>query len=474
MRITTHQLAEQALEAGFAAIVKQFDLPREFPAAVLAEADQAIAAFRRDPLRGDQGPRRDATQIPLVTLDPPTSTDLDQAFYIERKGDLLVLHYALADVAAFVPLGGAIEREAWNRGVTIYGLANKIPLYPTSISQRAASLLPDGPRPAILVSVAIDVAGGLKLLEVERVLCASRAKLGYPTVNLADLPNLEDFANRMWIAEAQRGSKRFQFPEQEVITDTTAPGGVRLELRTPLYSEEVNSALSLAVNMAIAEQFKDARMGLFRTMDEPSPRAIERLRLEAHALQIDWQPGVPLHAMLRHLDPNQLIHKRFLLMVRRAGGRAGYAVFSEQDNPWHAAIGAAYVHATAPMRRLADRYVLELAYQIAKGETKHDSLRSTLEALPAAMASGGGRAKAVEQAVTDLIEAVSLQHRIGEVLRAEVVDSNSKIVQTLDSAIRSRAAKLPASVSDGEIVSVRIDEADPVQRRVVLTAVRDK
>ncbi len=471
MRITTQQSAEQALESGFSAIIKQFELPQEFPMDVLTEAEQAIESFRRDPLSGSNEARRDATEIPFVTLDPPTSTDLDQAFYIEKNQDHLILHYALADVAAFVPQGGAIEREAWSRGVTIYGLANKVPLYPTSISQQAASLLPDGPRPAILVRVAIDAEGCITLLGVERVLCSSREKLAYSSVNLAQLPHLEDFANRMWIAEAKRGSKRFQFPEQEVIADRSSPGGVRLELRTPLYSEEVNSALSLSVNIAIADLFKTAHTGLFRIMDEPTPRALDRLRLEAHALQIDWPADMPLEQLMRRLEPSDMVHKRFLLMVRRAGGRASYAVYSEKNAPWHAAIGAAYVHATAPMRRLADRYVLELAYRLSNGLSIPVSLDTALRELPAVMASGSGKARAVVQAVIDLIEAVSLQHRIGEVLKAEVVDADSKIVQTLDSAIRSRAAELPPSVNDGDIVWVRIDEADPVHRRVALTSV---
>jgi exoribonuclease R len=471
MRITTQQLAERALESGFAAIIKQFSLPQEFPTAVLAEAEQAIHLFHENPLQLSDGRRRDATDIPLVTLDPATSTDLDQAFHLEKENDSLILHYALADVAAFVPSSGVVEREAWNRGVTIYGLANKIPLYPITISQRAASLLPDGPRPAILVSVAIDTVGGLTLRRVERVLCASRAKLAYPTVDLTKLPHVEEFAERMWIGEEKRGSKRFQFPEQEVIADSNAAGGVRLELRTPMYSEEVNSALSLAVNMAIAEQLKLSRVGLFRIMDEPTERAIERLRLEAHALKIQWPADQPLPALLRRLELDNMVHKRFSLLVRRAGGRASYAVFSDHKVPWHSAIGASYVHATAPMRRLADRYVLEMAYRLANGQSISNGLHASIEALPAAMASGTGRAKAVEQAVVDLIEAVSLQHRIGEVLKAEVVDAESKIVQTFDSAIRSRAAMLPAKVASGDIVCVRIDEADPVQRRVLLTAV---
>ena len=471
MRITTQQLAEQALESGFAAIAAQFNLPQDFPSPVLNEAEEAIKQFYDHPWGDSAGNRRDATDLPLVTLDPPTSTDLDQAFFLEREGDALLLHYALADVAAFVSAGGLIEREAWNRGVTIYGLASKIPLYPTAISQHAASLLPDGPRPAILVVVSIDSGGGLTLRKVERVICASRAKLAYPTVKLADVAYVEEFADRMWLGEAKRGAQHFQFPAQEVIVDSEAPGGVRLELRTPLYSEEVNSALSLAVNMAIADQLKEARVGLFRVMDEPAMRAIDRLRLEAHALKIEWPPDQPLHALLQRLEPDNLIHKRFSLMVRRAGGRASYAVYSDGKAPWHSAIGASYVHATAPMRRLADRYVLDLSHRLANGHPIPEALKSTINSLPAVMASGSGRAKVVEQAVIDLIEAVSLQHRVGEILKAEVVDADSKIIQTFDSAIRSRAAKLPAAVSNGDIVYVRIDEAEPVRRKVVLTAV---
>ncbi len=85
------------------------------------------------------------------------------------------------------------------------------------------------------------------------------------------------------------------------------------------------------------------------------------------------------------------------------------------------------------------------------------------------MSAGEGKAKGVDRALIDLIEVVSLQDRIGEVLEAEVVDADLGIVQTHDSAIRSRAAQL-GNVSNGDIVRVRIDKADLATRHVVLTA----
>ncbi|MFO0941010.1 MAG: RNB domain-containing ribonuclease [Pirellulales bacterium] len=469
MRIRTDKSCEQVLQYGFRSISEQFHLPRGFSDQVDAEAKLAAARLS-DPSKWLGGPRADMTQLPFVTLDPASSTDLDQAFCIEADGPELVLHYALADVAALIDDGGLIDQEAWSRGVTIYGLAEKVPLYPVQISQHAASLLPDGPRPAFLVDVAIDVAGQLNLRSIQRVICASRAKLAYDSVNVEQLSEFREFARRMELNEIKRGAMRFQFPEQEVQADVNSPGGVRLDLRTPLESEQMNATLSLSVNLAIAELFLEAKTGLFRVMEEPEERAIKRLRLEAHALGIDWPESQSLHSLMQSLDQEKMDHKRFLLTARRAGGRAGYAEFNDARKPWHFAVAASYVHATAPMRRLADRYVLELAFRIANQLPVTDALTDALHRLPPLMDRTGSRAKSVAQAVIDLIEAVSLQHRIGEILDAEVVDADSKIVQTVDSAIRSRVAALPP-VRDGDTVKVRIDAADPVQRKILLTAV---
>lgn len=470
-RLSIRQQAEQLLATGIATIKQEFDLPQQFPAEVVAQVELAKPGMR-NPTSWLGGARVDRTQIPFVTLDPAESTDLDQAFHLEKLQDDIVLYYALADVAAFVPAESGLEREAWNRGVTLYGLADKIPLYPREISQQAASLLPDGPRPTMLITVAIDPSGQLRLINIQRAICRSRAKLDYATVDVSRIDHLEEFAQRMFDSEAKRGALRFYFPEQEVVADSSAPGGVRLDVRAPVLSERVNAALSLAVNMAIAKLFMQAETGLFRVMPEPEAKSLKRLKYEAHALGIGWLETESLRDLLGRLQPDNLIHRRFMLTVRRAGGRANYATYSNQPSPWHFAISAPYVHATAPMRRLADRYVLEAAYRLHHRLTIPTERSLQLSLLPKVMARCEGRARSVSGAIIDLLEAVSLQSRLGEILKAEVVDASAKIVQTLDSAIRSRAANLPA-VNDGDIIRVRIDQADPVKRKVLLTAVTD-
>ena len=458
MRI--HKDAQRALKLGIDSIVEQFQLPRSFSPEIESEAARASSGFQLQ-----DGNRRDLTGLPFVTLDPATSTDLDQAFYLEEDGESIVLYYALADIGAFARHNGLIAQEAWKRGVTIYGIEGKIPLYPKSLSQRAASLLPEGPRPAILVTVSIAKDGTLHLQGVESIYCSSRAKLAYDAIDIRNYPLLKAFAERMWLNDLSRGAMRIDSPQQEVIADETAPGGVRLELRSRLYSEVVNSALSLAVNIALGELLRNAEVGLFRTMDTPNENAIRQLRRSAHAFGIEWHLAESLYDLQRRLDPNNTSHQRFLLETRRSGGRASYEIFSSKKKPWHSAIAATYVHATAPMRRLADRYVLDLALLIANRKTVPESLIEVISLLPESMQRSENRANGVDRAVIDLIEAVSLQHRIGEVLDAEVVDADAGIVQTQQGAIRARASNLPLC-NHGDKVKVRIEEANPAKRRV--------
>jgi exoribonuclease R len=175
---------DRALAHGLAEIRPQFQVPSAFPPAVLAAAN---AAATRVPTR-----HVDRTNWPFVTLDPATSTDLDQAFTIERRGADLLLHYAIADVAWFVEDGDVIDAEAWRRGATLYLPDGKTGLYPPVLSEGAASLLPAGPRPAVIFTVRVATDGAVRLEGAERAIIRSTAKLAYDTVRDVDLP--ADFA----------------------------------------------------------------------------------------------------------------------------------------------------------------------------------------------------------------------------------------------------------------------------------------
>lgn len=448
---------QSLLADGLAAIREQFRVPQAFPPQVLAAAE-AAAARRPDA-------HADWTERSFVTLDPASSTDLDQAFAIESAGADMLLHYAIADVPWFVHDGDPIDVEAWKRGTTTYLPDGKASLHPPVLSEQAASLLPGGPRPAVVLTVRIAPDGTVRLDGATRALIESRAKLGYETVRDADLPGgFAEISARIAAAEDARGAARVDPPEQEVETD--AAGRFTLRLRPQSLPEQRNAALSLAANLAVADALQAARTGLFRVMAPPDPRAEERLRRTALAFHIDWPAAMPLAQFEKRLNPHDPREAAFMLAIRRAGNGASYVPFRAGETPWHAAMAATYAHCTAPLRRLADRYVLAAVLAVANGRPVPGEVNDAFERLPAAMARAEARDGQIERAVIDLAEIALLANREGETFAAVVTDiaENGARIQLGDLPVVARTKA--NGVLPGAAIRVRLLTADPVQRRL--------
>ena len=444
-----------ALGRGLAAIRRQFQIPDGFPPEVLGAADIAAARVPTDHV--------DRTNVPFVTLDPASSTDLDQAFWIEASGSALLLHYAIADVGWFVEDGGLIDAEAWRRGTTYYLPDGKAGLYPPVLSEGAASLLPDGPRPAVIFTVRVDSDGDVKLDGAERALVRSHAKLAYDLVSEEELPiGFAELASRIEAAEARRGAARVDPPEQEVVAN--GDGKYRLLFRPMAPAEQRNAALSLATNLAIADTLLAHHTGLFRVMGEPDRRSIKRLRHSAQALGIDWPKPMPLQQLERQLDPLDPKHASFMLAIRRAGAPAGYLPYKDGVVPWHSAMAATYVHATAPLRRLADRYVVEATLAIANGRPVPETAVAAFPELPPVMDRADARSNQIERAAVDLAETVVLHGREGQKFDAVVTDVDERGARIQLCRLPVIARVVANGAGTGEQVEVRLLSAD-VDRR---------
>ena len=452
-----HLARSAEIDDGLHRIREELQIPAAFPPEVERAALDAIA-------RVPGAEHVDRTDLEFVTLDPADATDLDQALCLERNGDDLVLRYAIADVGWFVRHGDPLDREAWRRGTTMYVPGNKAPLYPKTLSEGSASLLPDGPRPAVVFVVRLDPSGEATLDGVERAVVRSRAKLAYDATSAADLPAaMPEFARRMALADEQRGAARLDAPEQEVAR---VDGGYRLTFRPRVASEDHNAALSLATNLAVARALHDAGTGLFRVMDEPDERQVRRLRLTARAMGIDWPAASSLVDFERSLRGDDPRHAAMILAVRRAGGGARYVPFEAGAVPWHAAMAATYSHATAPLRRLADRHVVLAALAVANGRAVPDEVQEAFAELPEPMARADALGNRLDRLVVDLVEAVVLQGREGTVFEAVVtdVDDRGARIQLSDVAIVARVNA--ERVAPGDRLRVRLVEASPEQRSV--------
>ena len=459
MRATSS--AADVLREGLRAIEAEAGRSDTFPPAVEEAAARSAASSEWRARRSDQ------RAVAFRTLDPATSTDLDQAFAIAREGDDLVLSYAIADLGAFVPRGSILEQEAWRRGTTVYLPDSRIPQYPTALSEGAASLLPDSDRPAVVLTVLIDPTGEAVLRSAERAIIRSVEKRAYESTSVSDIEFLGELATRTSSADTRRGEFTVDAPEQEIVDDPEAPSGITLRFRPRLASEAANAAMSLAANLAVAKRFLADGIGLFRDLDAPNDHQYSALRRLGAGLGITWLRTETLGDVTRRLRAEDPRHAAFASACRRAGGGATYRVHDGTGKaPWHAAMAAPYAHATAPLRRLADRYCLDLAVELCGGSHPSDAERATLAALPDIMDRAEATASRAERACLDLAESVLLSTRVGEEFDAVVVETahDGARISIAEPAV---SAKMRLdNARPGDRVRVRLVSADPPQRRV--------
>jgi exoribonuclease R len=201
-------------------------------------------------------------------------------------------------------------------------------------------------------------------------------------------------------------------------------------------------------------------------MPEPQDWAVHRLRHTAKALGLDWPHHLTLKEFERRLDQKSPRDAAFMAAVRRAGPRASYAPYQDGVLPWHSAMAATYAHATAPLRRLADRYVIEAVLQIVGAGAVTPELSAMFERLPAVMARADEKAGQVDRAVLDLAEAAVLQGREGSRFDAVVtdIDNRGARIQLSQRAVVSRVDG--TGLMPGDTITVELVSADPARREV--------
>ena len=469
----TRRLTVQA-PLRFDAVRAELDVPAEFPTEVLAEAEQAAAA----PVL----PAYDATDVPLVTVDPPGSRDLDQALHLAaRPGGGFRVSYAIADVAAFVRPGGAVDTEARRRTQTLYSPDLRTPLHPPALGEGAASLLPDQVRPAVLWRIDLDPAGAVAAVDVRRALVRSRAQLDYPGLQaaldsgtapepVALLPRVGEL--RIALARARHATE-LEVPEQEVLPAEGGGWTVRFRRQQPV--ERWNAQVSLLTGACAARLMLDAGVGLLRTLPAPRPEDVAALRRLAPVLGVDWPAGAEPGDVISALDgatPGQAAFLEHAAVLLRGAAYTPVDGAPPAD-PLHHAVGLPYAHVTAPIRRLVDRFGSETCVAVGAGGNVPDWVRAALPELPALMTAGGRLAGALERAVVDATEAWLLTGQEGREFPAVVLDAGKDKGTVVLDAPAVRAICTGAGLPVGERIAARLAEADQARRVVRFTHAPD-
>jgi ribonuclease R len=332
------------------------DIPQEFPAPALAEADQA----RGTPL----GRRTDLRDVALVTIDGEDARDFDDAVHAEPDGSGFRLIVAIADVAHYVRPGSPLDHAARTRGNSVYFPDRVVPMLPEALSNGWCSLRPDEDRGCLFVELHIDAQGRKTAHRFGRGLMRSAARLTYEQVQRghdagdAELEHLYAAFRALLAARIARGTLDLDLPERKVVIDSSG-SVVSVAPRPRLDSHRLIEEFMVLANVAAAEELEQRRQpAMYRIHALPSQEKLASLRDFLHGLGISLPPGDKVHP--RDLDR----------VLRRVAGTAEAPLVNEvmlrsqsqaeysPDNIGHFGLALPrYAHFTSPIRRYADLLV---------------------------------------------------------------------------------------------------------------------
>ena len=404
-------------------------IPHVFAAATLAEADAVVPA-------GLDG-REDWRSEPLITIDPPDAKDHDDAVMAVLDPDPanaggFVVTVAIADVAAYVRPGSALDREALMRGNSVYFPDRVVPMLPERISNDLCSLREHEDRPALAVRMVVTADGTKRRHSFHRVMMRSRAKLSYAQAQAAidgfpdetTAPLLDPVLRPLWAAyEAlrtardERGPLALDLPERKVLL--TPEGAVdRVVVPARLDAHRLIEEFMIQANVAAAETLEQSKQPLiYRVHDEP---ALEKMRALGEVLA-SIGIKIPKEGALRPALFNRILgavaeteHAIFINeVVLRSQAQAVYAA----QNLGHFGLNLRrYAHFTSPIRRYADLIVhraLISACRLGRDGLSTEVTVGMLDQIGEQISAAERRAMAAERETIDRLIAHHLADRVG-------------------------------------------------------------
>src|SRR5438128_3629730 len=345
-------------------IIRRYHLPTEFPRDVLDEADGISEKIDARRLQG----REDLRKEFIITIDPDDARDFDDAIHVEKidnGGWRLGVH--IADVAAYVEPGGALDCEARRRGNSVYLPDRVIPMLPEHLSNGVCSLNPGVDRLTHSVFIEFDKSGRAKNARFAKSVIRSAKRLTYKEAYaiLQGKPNGElsrrlhtawELASLLRRKRFEHGSLDLDFPEVKVYVD---PAGkpIRLERVENDESHQLIEEFMLAANEAVARELRQRSIAtIYRVHEDPDPEKLVEYR--EFVLSFNHKVGDLSHrkevqrflASIRGKPEEQALKIGLLKSLKRAR-------YAAQPLGHYGLAKANYLHFTSPIRRYADLVV---------------------------------------------------------------------------------------------------------------------
>jgi ribonuclease R len=351
--------------------LRKHDLPHEFP----KDAERQAKKFAAKVAPKDYAGREDVRALPLVTIDGETARDFDDAVYCEKSRSGFRLVVAIADVSAYVQPGDALDKEALNRGNSVYFPRRVIPMLPEELSNGLCSLNPDVERLCMVCDMQISAKGEIKKYRFYPSVMFSHARLTYTQVAAmlenpkgkeakqyaAVLPHIQTLHTLFEVllaAREKRGAIDFETVETQMIFNENG----KIERIEPVVRNDAHRLIEecmLAANVCAAGFLRDNKHPtLYRVHEGPTPEKLEAVRefFSEFGLQLGGgdEPQAGDYAKLLKQVKGRPDAALLQTVMLRSLRQAQYS----PNNEGHFGLGyEAYAHFTSPIRRYPDLLV---------------------------------------------------------------------------------------------------------------------
>ena len=444
---------DRPVELGTESAIARFDLPHEFPAPALREAQ--ACGEQVDPREASA--RVDLRALPLVTIDGEDARDFDDAVYAEPHPAGFRLIVAIADVSHYVRLGSALDAEAQKRGTSVYFPTRVLPMLPTALSDHLCSLAPYVDRLCFAADMVVSKSGALREARFYPAVMRSAARLTYTLANEAlfegrpaaraqlgslteRLLVLVDVYRALHRARSRRGALDFDAAEAEFVIDE-AERVRAIDLRVRNEAHRLIEECMILANVAVAHALEGAHVPtLYRVHGTPEDEKLERLAATLTALGIDAR--IPKTVSTRDLQaiarrvPDASERAFVESLVVRAMPQAIY----QPTNIGHFGLALThYAHFTSPIRRYPD-LVVHRTLKALIGDQGGAAVRyvpADLGALGESTSRLEKRADEADRYVSNFLKCTYLKERIGQSFRGLIttVVEFGCFVQILDAAV---------------------------------------
>ncbi len=370
--------------------LRKHELPFEFSLEGLAEAKKLPEAVRKVDWKWDGGEREDIRHLPLVTIDDETAKDFDDAVYCERQGKSgkggFRLVVAIADVSHYVAAGRALDRDALDRGNSVYFPRRVLPMLPEKLSNGLCSLNPQVERLCMVCDMAIAANGAIRRYRFYPAVMYSHARLTYNEVAealyeeksvaaerraelLPHLRMLDALYRVLAKARRARGAIDFETVETRMIFDEQGKIA-RIEPSSRNDAHRIIEECMLAANVCASDFLhENEHAALYRIHEGPAPEKLEKLRefLKEFGLQLTGgdEPHAKDYAKLLEKIKGRPDLQLLQTVMLRSLQQAVYS----PDNVGHFGLAyESYTHFTSPIRRYPDLLIHRAIKAVLRGE----------------------------------------------------------------------------------------------------------